>query len=68
MPRNAQQRVRGKINQYAENPEALANNVIKMTNERGYRLRVGDYRVRFDEYDTVLDILRVLPRGEVYKK
>lgn len=68
MPRNTQQNVRAKINQYADNPASLANNVIKMTGEVGYRLRVGSYRVRFDENDTVIDILRVLPRGEVYKR
>lgn len=68
MPRNTQQNVRAKINQYAHNPASLANNVIKMTGEVGYRLRVGDYRVRFDENDTIIDILRVLPRGEVYKR
>ncbi|WP_072281628.1 type II toxin-antitoxin system RelE family toxin [Rappaport israeli] len=68
MPANAQKNVRAKINQYATDPASLANNVIKMTGEPGYRLRVGDYRVRFDEYDTVIDIWRVLPRGQVYKK
>lgn len=68
MPRNASTLVRSKINQYAENPESLANNVIRMTGEIGYRLRVGNYRVRFDEDDTIIEILRVLPRGDAYKQ
>lgn len=68
IPRNTQQKIRAKINQYAKTPAALANNVIRMTGEIGYRLRVGNYRVRFDENDTVIEILRVLPRGKVYKK
>lgn len=34
-----------------------------------YRLRVGDYRVRFthDAAADVLNVLRVLPRGEAYR-
>lgn len=67
MPRNVQDKIRGKINQYAERPESLKNNVEAMQNDVGYRLRVGDYRVRFDENDTVIEILRVQPRGKVYK-
>ena len=61
-------RVRAKIDQYAADPQSQANNVVRMQNERGYRLRVGDWRVRFDENDTVIEILRVLLRGQVYKK
>lgn len=68
MSRNRQEQMRDKINQYAENPASLANNVEAMQGETGYRLRVGDYRVRFNENDVVIDILRVLPRGEVYKR
>lgn len=68
MPRQTNILVRSKINQYAQNPASLANNVVRMQGETGYRLRVGDYRVRFNENNTVIDILRVLPRGEVYKK
>ncbi len=67
MPRNSRELVRAKIRQYAEAPESLANNVIRMTGEMGYRLRVGSYRVRFDENDTIIEIFRVLPRGEAYK-
>ncbi len=68
MPRNDCQRVRNKIKQYAQNPAALANQVIKMQGEVGYRLRVGDWRVRFDENDIVIEVLRVQSRGEVYKR
>jgi mRNA interferase RelE/StbE len=34
-----------------------------------YRLRVGDWRVRFnrDEERRVLNVLRVLPRGKAYR-
>jgi mRNA-degrading endonuclease RelE of RelBE toxin-antitoxin system len=34
-----------------------------------FRLRVGDWRVRFraDSHDRVVFVLRVLPRGEAYR-
>jgi mRNA interferase RelE/StbE len=37
--------------------------------EDEYRLRVGDWRVRFrfDEASGALDVLRVLPRGRAYR-
>ena len=54
MPVNDSRRVRAKINQYAADPQSQANNIVKMQNETGYRLRVGDWRVRFDENDTVI--------------
>lgn len=31
-----------------------------------YRLRVGDWRVRFTRQDGVVYVLRVLPRGRAY--
>lgn len=69
IPTNIRDRIRRKINQYAADPASLANQVVKMQgNEPGYRLRVGDWRVRFDENDVVIEIFRVLPRGEVYKR
>jgi mRNA interferase RelE/StbE len=43
--------------------------VKKLQGERGYRLRVGDYRVRFDKLADRLVILvfDVAPRREVYR-
>lgn len=68
MPRNDASRVRSKIKQYADDPASLANQVVKMQGETGYRLRVGNWRVRFDEDNTVIEIYRVQSRGQVYKR
>lgn len=49
--------------------EPPVGDVVKLTGADGeYRLRVGDYRVRFahDNAGTVL-VLRVLPRGRAYR-
>lgn len=46
-----------------------AGDVVKLANADEWRLRVGDWRVRF-ERDTetgVIHVLRVLPRGRAYR-
>ena len=61
-----------KIEQYAEHPDSLANNVTKLQGRTGYRLRVGGWRVIFEriEQDSreVLFVLDVMPRGDDYKR
>lgn len=66
LPANERTKLILKINQYAENPDSLANNVIRMQGTPHYRLRVGDWRVVFDEFDTVIDIIKIDARGAVY--
>lgn len=66
MPANVAAIVRAKIDQYAANPASLANNVARLQGRSGFRLRVGDWRILFDEHGAVLEILDVGPRGGVY--
>ncbi|MCP4360710.1 MAG: type II toxin-antitoxin system RelE/ParE family toxin [Chloroflexi bacterium] len=69
MPRNLSKRIRKKLGQIAENPYAQHNNVTKLRNHPGYRLRVGDWRVIYEIQDGELIILvvKIAPRGEVYR-
>lgn len=67
MPANLRNTVRRKIEQYAANPAELANQVKKLQGEPGYRLRVGDWRVIFDEDRTSITILAVGSHGSIYK-
>ena len=48
-------------------PARFRNNVRKLQGRNGYRLRVGDYRVIFDEDHVVVTILDIGPRGSVYE-
>jgi len=41
--------------------------VKKMQGEDGFRLRVGDFRVIYDEQGHILYIIRIGNRGEFYK-
>jgi mRNA interferase RelE/StbE len=67
MPTAAARLIRSKIEQYAEAPASLANNVKKLQGRDGYRLRVGDWRVIFDQDGVVLDVLQIGPRGSIYE-
>jgi mRNA-degrading endonuclease RelE of RelBE toxin-antitoxin system/DNA-binding XRE family transcriptional regulator len=67
MPANVAAFIRAKIKQYAADPSSLANNDKKLQGRDGYRLRIGDYRVIFDQDGTVMDVLQIGPRGGVYE-
>ena len=66
VPRNDAQRIRDKIEQYAEDPASQANNVKKLRGRDGLRLRIGDWRVIFDEDEDDIRVLVIGPRGSVY--
>jgi mRNA interferase RelE/StbE len=69
MPRNTARLVMEKIEALAVDPYAPNNNVRKLTNHPGYRLRVGDWRVVYliHEQELVIVVVRIAPRGEVYQ-
>lgn len=60
-------RVRAKIDQYAEEPASLANNVKALVGSPFIRLRVGDWRVIMDDRNRVLEVVKIGPRGGVYE-
>jgi mRNA interferase RelE/StbE len=66
MPVGAARLIRAKIEQYASDPTSLAANVVKLQGRVGFRLRVGDWRIIFDDDGAVLAILKIAPRGGVY--
>jgi mRNA interferase RelE/StbE len=69
MPRNTARLIMEKIESLAENPIASNNNVRKLTNHPGYRLRVGDWRVVYTVHEQalIIAVVRIAPRGDVYK-
>jgi len=58
-----------KIEALAADPMAPNNNVKKLTNHTGYRLRVGDWRVVYTIHEQALliAVVRIAPRGDVYQ-
>lgn len=59
-------RIQGKIEQYAQDPSSLSNNVKRLKGRDGLRLRIGDWRVIFHEDPETIDVLIIGPRGSVY--
>ncbi len=69
MPRNTARLIMEKIEALATDPMAPNNNIRKLTNHPGFRLRVGDWRVIYIIYEQTLliAVVRIASRGEVYQ-
>jgi mRNA interferase RelE/StbE len=69
MPRNTARLIMEKVEALAVDPFAPNNNVRRLTNHPGYRLRVGDWRVVYlvHEQALLIAVVRIAPRGEVYQ-
>lgn len=66
MPANTLELIRAKIEDYARDPSAQANNVKPLKGREGIRLRIGDWRVIMDDQGNVLAVLEIGPRGGIY--
>lgn len=67
MPVPMRDRIRSKVQAYADDPASQANNVMALKGRTGLRLRVGDWRVIMDDEGAVLAVLEIGPRGGVYE-
>ena len=64
--RNRAEHILAKIGAYAADPASAANNVTALKGEPGFRLRIGDFRVIFEESETEIVVLDIGPRGGIY--
>lgn len=69
MPKHMAKLVREKMERIAADPYGDHPNATKLQGREGYRLRVGDWRVIYElqNEDLVILVLKVAPRGEVYR-
>ncbi len=65
--RNVAERLIAKIEQYAETPEALANSVTEPRGSAAKRLRVGNFRIVFEETADEIIVTKIGPRGSIYE-
>jgi mRNA interferase RelE/StbE len=63
---NVADRIRKALAAYAANPQVHANNVTQLVGSGAKRLRVGDFRVIFDETETTITVTKIAPRCGVY--
>lgn len=59
-------RIRAAILEYAADSRAHVDNVTQLVGSPAKRLRVGDFRVVFDETETTITVTKAGPRGDVY--
>jgi mRNA interferase RelE/StbE len=55
-----------KVEAYAADPKSQANNIKAMKGSQAVRLRVGEYRVIFEETPDEVIVTKIGPRGGVY--
>jgi len=69
IPRNVSDLMYQKLTVIAHDPYGEHNNVTKLQNRPGYRLRVGDWRIIYELQDDklVILVLKIAPRGEIYR-
>ena len=63
---NVAARLRKAMEAYAAGDGAHANNVKRLSGSSASRLRIGDYRMIFEESETDVIVTKVGPRGDVY--
>ena len=68
LPDKEVQKILSRIAQLQEEPRPIG--VQKLTNEEGYRIRSGNYRILFEIDETIKTILiyRIKHRKDAYKK
>ncbi len=64
--KNMAPRIREKIAAYAADPASLANQVTELRGSSLKRLRVGHFRVLFEETEAEIIVSRIGPRGSIY--
>jgi mRNA interferase RelE/StbE len=64
---NMSARARKAIAEHAADAAAHANNVTHLVGSSAKRMRIGDFRLIFEETDTEIFVTRFAPRGGVYE-
>lgn len=63
---NMAARIRKALADYAADPAAHANNVRQLVGSAAKRMRVGDFRVVFEEAGGEIVVTKIGPRSSVY--
>ncbi len=62
--------IRRELDELAESPDRRDSDVRPLRGRSGFRLRVGEMRIIFERDDDarIIDVLRIAPRGQAYKR
>ena len=69
MPAAQSQRILAALDNLADAPNRQDMDVVPLTGQPGFRLRVGDIRIIFkrDDAERLIEVLRIAPRGDAYR-
>ena len=58
------------LHELAANPDNPSLDIDDLKGRKGFRLRVGQYRVIYTRQDDqlILEIVKIRPRGDIYKR
>lgn len=70
LPIKIKSRIVDKLHELKENPDDPNLDVDQLKGESGYRLRVGQYRVIYtlDKEQLIIEVVKIRPRGDIYKR
>jgi mRNA interferase RelE/StbE len=59
-----------KLHELAANPDNPSLDIDVLQGRKGFRLRVGQYRVIYTRQDDqlIIEVVKVRPRGDIYKR
>ena len=63
---NMAARIRKAVDEYAAEQTAHGNNVTQLVGLTQKRMRIGDFRVLFNETETEIVVVKIAPRGGAY--
>lgn len=58
------------LHELAANPDSPSLDIDTLKGRTGFRLRVGQYRVIYTRQDDrlIIEVVRIRPRGDIYKR
>ena len=70
LPFKIKSRIVDKLHELKENPDNPTLDVDRLKGESGYRLRVGQYRIIYTRHEDqlIIEVVKIRPRGDIYKR
>ena len=70
LPFKIKSKIVDKLHEIQRNPDDPTFDVDKLKGESGYRLRVGQYRIIYTRHEDqlIVEVVRIRPRGDIYKR
>jgi len=70
LPFKMKSEIVNRLHELAENPDNPELDIENLKGRRGFRLRIGRFRVIYVRQDDefLIEIIKVRPRGDIYKR